>query len=319
MTETVTKCIVRRLIAVGSLALLVGAVANRSARAQTCQEMKSNVKDRVSAYISKQNGLPIGSTLTLKKADILPGSCVRKLTYSVNWPKKSISVFLSADQRYFSTAVFDLTTDPVIVTNKAVAKTEEVGALREPSEKMIEIEKNAASRGPQDAPVTIVEFSDFECPFCGRMTALLSGEILPKEGQSVRLIFKQFPLSIHPWAQDAAEISECARKQDENAFWELHDFFFSHQQSLRKENLRSEVGRFFASEPKIKLDRLNACVDSHETRAKVLSDIKEGENLGIHGTPTLFVNGTRSVGLKTAAAMEAMIEAARGGSHGQPN
>ncbi len=164
--------------------------------------------------------------------------------------------------------------------------------------------------GTPTAPITIVEFSDFECPFCKALATTLSQQVLPAEGSNVRLVFKYFPLRFHPWAEQAAEIGECVHKQDEKAFWQLHDFFFEHQESLSNDTLEQQTLDFLGNNHRINLDQVKVCVETHETKPAVMSDIAQGEQNGVHGTPTLFINGIRVHGAQSATVIRKAIEQA---------
>ena len=101
--------------------------------------------------------------------------------------------------------------------------------------------------GAAGAPITIVKFSDFECPFCKRMTDVLEKEVLPKQGGRVNVVFRNFPLAMHPWAKGAAEIAECAELQQPEAFWGMQDFFFQNQQTLQLGNMKDKATAFAAT------------------------------------------------------------------------
>lgn len=142
----------------------------------------------------------------------------------------------------------------------------------------------APAKGPAGAPVTVVEFSDFQCPWCQRITPALD-RLREAYGARLRLVFRQFPLhTIHPQAQKAAEASLCAR--DQGKFWPMHDVLFAHQDDLGVENLKA-----LADELGLDRGRFDACLDGGERRDEVLADVAAGRRIGVGSTPSLFVNG----------------------------
>ena len=149
---------------------------------------------------------------------------------------------------------------------------------------------DAPSRGPNNAPVTVITYCDLQCPDCKAMSANLR-TVLPAYDGSVRLVFKNFPLmSKHPWAEAAAVASRCAFIQKPDAFWNFYDFFYTHQDSVTKSNIREralEVGK----EAGLDANRFAACYDSKETLPDIQKDLFEANKLGVRGTPTLLVNG----------------------------
>jgi protein-disulfide isomerase len=139
------------------------------------------------------------------------------------------------------------------------------------------------AKGPGDAPVTIVEFSDFECPYCSRVNPALQ-QVMERYSGRVRLVFRQFPLNIHANAQKAAEASLCA--QEQGKFWEMHDVMFKEQRSLGADQLKEKAAR-------LGLDAaaFNECLDSSQFAEAVAADLEAGGRLGVTGTPALFING----------------------------
>jgi len=147
----------------------------------------------------------------------------------------------------------------------------------------VEVAATGPAKGPATAPVTIVEFSDFQCPFCGRLTPTLK-QIEQKYGDKVRLVFRQYPLPFHQYAQKAAEASLCAA--DQGKFWEMHDALFANQQALAVEQLKAK-----AAELGLNAETFNSCLDSGKTAATIQADMKEGSSAGVNGTPAMFING----------------------------
>jgi protein-disulfide isomerase/uncharacterized membrane protein len=145
-------------------------------------------------------------------------------------------------------------------------------------------------KGPADAPVTIIVFTDFECPFCRRMHQSLQA-LMNRFPGKIRMAFRHFPLSRHKWAKRAAEFSYCAQQQ--SRFWSFADSVFAHQDRLSEEILHT-----YARHSKIAdMEGFNRCVETGQGRKAVAEDIAEGKDLGVKSTPTLFINGRFFTGI----------------------
>jgi protein-disulfide isomerase len=157
------------------------------------------------------------------------------------------------------------------------------------------------SRGPANAPVTIVEFADFECPFCGGLFPQLK-LIEESYAGKLRVVYRQFPLTnIHSHAQKAAEASLCANEQQR--FWEYHDSLFRNQQDLTVEALKRR-----ASDLKLDTAAFNTCLDSGKQADAIRREKAEGSQLGVGGTPTVFINGRLLTGAPSYASIKAIID-----------
>jgi len=157
------------------------------------------------------------------------------------------------------------------------------------------------TRGPQSATVTIVEFSDFQCPFCGGLFPTLKA-IEKSYPEQVRIVYRQFPLtSIHPFAQKAAEASLCAN--DQKRFWEFHDSMFGDQAHLTVDDLKKR-----AVDLKMNTADFNSCLDGGAKASAVTSAIEEGRKAGVSSTPSMFINGRFLSGNQPYADIREIIE-----------
>jgi protein-disulfide isomerase len=158
-------------------------------------------------------------------------------------------------------------------------------------------------RGPTDAPVTVVEYGDFECPYCGRAEPAVR-ELLADFGD-VRYVWRHLPLTdVHQHAQLAAEASEAAAAQ--GAFWEMHDLLLGHQDALRPMDLVS-----YAEQIGLDRNRFASDLRRHAGRGRVAEDVDSADLSGVSGTPTFFINGQRHYGAYDIATLSSAVKAAR--------
>jgi protein-disulfide isomerase len=158
--------------------------------------------------------------------------------------------------------------------------------------------------GPADAPVTIVEFSDFQCPYCARFQTETLPQIIQNYGDKVRFVYRDFPLtSLHANALKAAEASECA--DDQGAYWKYHDLLFQNQSALDDASLKN-----YAATLGLDTAAFNQCLDSDSTMSEIQKDYQDGITAGVQGTPAFFVNGNLIEGAQPYSVFQAAIEAA---------
>jgi protein-disulfide isomerase len=164
--------------------------------------------------------------------------------------------------------------------------------------------------GPNDAPVKVVEFADFQCPFCKRSEEAVKA-IREKYGNRVQLVFMDFPLTFHPHAMPAANAARCAQAQGK--FWEYHDSLFQDQAKLDAASLK-------ATAKKLGLDtgKFNACFDKNQYAPEIDKDVQEGHRLNVNGTPTFFIDGRELVGAQPTDQFVTIIdeELAKNAGHG---
>lgn len=160
--------------------------------------------------------------------------------------------------------------------------------------------EGAPVRGPADAPITIVEFSDFQCPFCSRVHPTLE-RLMSTYPERVRLVFKHNPLPMHPDAPLAHRASIAAAEQGQ--FWEMHDMIFSNPRDLSRGTLMS-----YARELNLDVARFTSDIDSSKVSAQLDRDMAESERLGINGTPMFFINGKVVSGAQPFENFQVIVE-----------
>ncbi len=143
-------------------------------------------------------------------------------------------------------------------------------------------------KGNPNAPVTIIEFSDFQCPFCGRWARNTLPQIYDKyiKTGKVRVVFRDFPLNFHQYAKTAAMAAECANEQGK--FWQMHDKLFQNQRDLSRENIER-----FASEIGLNMSKFKQCLDSNKYASEVEKDMRDGMSYGVRGTPSFIIGKTQ--------------------------
>ncbi|HKD41470.1 MAG TPA: thioredoxin domain-containing protein [Myxococcaceae bacterium] len=175
--------------------------------------------------------------------------------------------------------------------NKVVVK------LSEPRQ---QVEAKGPARGPNNAPITLVEFSDFQCPFCGKAHDTVE-QVMQSYAGKVRLVFRHFPLEFHKNAEKAAEASMCANEQGK--FWEYHDVLFKNQQTLEVPQLKDH-----ATEVGLDGSTFATCLDSGKYKKAVDEDMAAGQKVGVSGTPAFFINGVMLSGAQPFDEFKKVID-----------
>jgi protein-disulfide isomerase len=161
--------------------------------------------------------------------------------------------------------------------------------------------EGAPFKGPQEAPITIVEFSDFQCGYCKRVLPVLS-QVMERYPEKVKLAFRDFPInSIHPHAEKASEAAHCA--SDQGKFWEYHDLLFEKQDAIPKANFTE-----YAQALGLDLPAFQSCLETRKYKDKVARNYADGAKAGVSGTPAFFINGRLLSGAQPLEAFKAMID-----------
>ena len=156
--------------------------------------------------------------------------------------------------------------------------------LPPPNLPRIEVAATGPAKGADNAKITVVVFSDFQCPYCSR-SAATEERVMKEYGGKVRMVFRNFPLSFHPMAEKAAEAGACAA--DQGKFWEMHDKMFSDQKKLMPDDLKATAHAIAG----LDAAKFDSCLDSGSKKGLIEADTKAGSDAGVEGTPAFFVNG----------------------------
>jgi protein-disulfide isomerase len=293
------------IIATASVILSASAGFAQDKPKPPCLEPTPQQESNVAAYVAKKNHLTSPSDLTPVKNERANDECFWKFEYETA-TKKAFVVFLSPDRTFLAPDLYDIRVDPLLEDRKHEESTM-AGLLAGDPPLM----------GSRNAPVSLVEFSDFECPYCQRLKSILEQDVLPKASGKVSIAFKNFPLPMHPWAKPAAMMAACAALQDTPDFWKIHDFLFDNQKSLTADNLTQKVSDFVSTGTSLDKAQFQKCLDKDLTLGIVTKDMALGQQDGVRATPTVFVNGVKYEGVESADQLLAIINSAANGSSAQ--
>lgn len=271
------------LVTLAAFAMMVDA---GTARAQAGE-------DPLVKYYRKKNNVPPTVKVTtegLKDSTNIKGAKEGDLVIGEGPAAKRMGFIASPDLKWVVFGeVVDVTVDP----SKAVMAKMDL--------------KGQPFSGAKDAKVTIVEYSDFQCPFCKRGYDTIEKQVLKEYDGKVKFYFRNFPLGFHPWAEPAAVATECAKEQKPDAYWKLYHAFFENQQAINPQNVK-EKSQEYLKDSGIKMDVWNDCFDNKKTLAKVKAEMAEGQALGVTGTPAFFINGRMLVGAQPFEKFKDVID-----------
>ncbi|MFQ6136552.1 MAG: DsbA family protein [Candidatus Hydrothermarchaeales archaeon] len=252
---------------------------------------KEEIRERIKTFIANNLVRP-GTSVVVGEITEEKGLYKLRITLSLGEQSQTVEAYATKDGTLFFPSALDIST--------SLPSPREEGQ-QQTGVDMERLVDDDPSKGPEDAPVIIVEFSDFQCPFCAK-ASLVVEEIVDTYRDKVRLVYRDFPLSsIHPNAQKAAEAAECAN--DQGKFWEYHDTIFANQGRLGVNSLKQ-----YAKDLDLDTDQFDQCLDSGRYEAEVKKDLQDGIKLGVTSTPTFFINGKKIVGAQPFSTFEQVIE-----------
>lgn len=273
----------------GSIAVAVLAIASSAAwRVAPAGAADDAATKKLIEYYRRKANVPPSAQVEV--TDLKPAKIKGAKSGVLKVGPQQIQFLLSDDGRY---AMFgdmeDLTADPFAgVMSKINLKGKPV-------------------KGPANAKVTIVEYSDFQCPFCSRGYQTMETQVLKDYGDKVKFSYKNFPLPMHPWAEPAAIASECALQQKPEAFWALYNYYFSNQRDITPQNLKDKSLEAL-KDSGVDKDKFSDCLDNKKTLDLVKQDQQEGQSVGVNGTPAFIINGRLISGAQPYDNFKAVID-----------
>jgi protein-disulfide isomerase len=248
--------------------------------AQQAKPASSPVQRNIEAYLRHLYafGSDVAIVVGPLKETPVEGLMIVDIDVTIGENKEAAKFYVSKDGKFlFRGELSDMTKDPL-------------------AENRANIQMNdAPSLGDAKAPVTLVEYSDFECPVCRNLHDVLRGMLQNYAGK-VRVVFKDFPIEqIHPWARTAAIAGRCAYQQDPKAFWKMYDFIYDNQELISAANAWTKMADY-AGQSGLDAGAFKSCMASPEAGAAVNASRANGQKLEVNSTPTVFVNGRRLVG-----------------------
>ena len=269
-----------------ALVCLVVAATGGSSRADTAEES-------LAKYYRKKNNVPTQMKVTvqgLKDSTNFKGSKEGTIVLGEGAGAKSVGFVASNDLKW---VVFGDVVDTSVDPAKAVMAKINV--------------KDEPFKGAKDAKVTIVEYSEFQCPFCKRGYDTIEQQVLKQYDGKVKFYFRHFPLAFHPWAEPAAIAAECAKAQKADAYWRVYGQYFEHQSEINPQNVKDKAVEYL-KDTGIDMAKWTDCYDNKKTLDKVKAQQAEGASLGVTGTPAFFINGRMLVGAQPFEKFKDVID-----------
>jgi len=278
---------------------------------QGCHSLSPLLKQTVTSYVQNRYGNSGGGDLRITDISFIGSTCYHKINLESSSGNRKMTLILTPDEKYLTTMLMDLSENLPVATPRAgeVSTDAQARPKAEPVAMDALLAGSPPSRGPTRAPVTIVEFVDFQCPDC-RHFAERMAELPAEETSRIRVVLRQHPFSFHAWARKAAAMSICVEREDHGAFWKLSDFLYAHQGELTDKNFESRLLPFVKDELHLDPQTVESCVDKSQYETALLQDERLAKQFNIQKTPTVFVNGRRFTGFRSTEDLGKAIDAA---------
>lgn len=273
------------------------ALSTKCVFSQKCTELNQSKKHQIQDYIIARYKVASQADIILLEVKQVNDSCFWNFRYETTDPKREINLYASPDGSYLFPDLYDTHIDPL--KEESLRKNKIANALAEGISPEI---------GSKNSPVTIVIFSDFQCPYCKRMSDALIKEYISTELIPTRVIFKNFPLPMHRWAMTAAEMAECVSLQNPSEFWKIHNYIFDNQRAFTGANIKEKLEDYVKENIKLDQVQYSTCVTNDLALGPIKKDVDLGQKNGVSSTPTIFINGAIYSGAKSSDEIKKIVE-----------
>jgi len=264
------------------------------AQEQQAEPVKSSMtNEQIASYIRKAFNVPANVTITVQEnaeSKDIPGTYPILVVFKGGRVDQKQEAWITKENKLIVGRTFDMNVDPYKKNQDKINLA------------------NVPTTGAADAKVTIVEYSDFQCPYCSSAHVTVKDLLKQYEGK-VKVAYKHLPLAMHNWAKDAAEASVCVHKQNPETFWKLSDYFFTNQKVITKETFDAKLQEF-STQNGINSEELKKCMADPATKQKVDADTAEAGSLGLSSTPSFIVNGRTVIGAVPVDQFKQVIDEA---------
>ena len=298
MTKKSRNCMKIAAVMVTGWMWLGGWSAAAQVEKDACKPLGPAMQLKLGSYLAKRYHLASAGSLRVMESTQANSRCFWKLRYEIAGGPRILTIYVSPDREYITPVLMDLDLDPAVEQKLEAERVQrQLGSGAPPA------------YGAQQPTVTLTEFSDFECPYCKKLSELLEQARGRPELQNVRVIFRQFPLTMHPWARAAAESEACVGLQSSTAFWAGAGQIFGQQRGFTEATAKEQLAALAQAQGGVRTAEYEKCLQDGTGRRIVENDLQLGQSLGVHGTPTILINGMRSPGIRT---VDDLIEAVKG-------
>jgi len=262
---------------------------------ETCPSVAADTATHIKQYLEQRLTTGGVATVTINSMTLVSNTCYHKLVIEIAGNSHPLTMYLSPDQRFLTSTLYDLASDP----------NADVSGIAAEVEKLLASEPSPQLKG-RHPDIVLVEFGDFQCPYCRRFADWYSS--MPADIRDhTTLVYKHLPLSMHNWAKDAAILAACTAEQSSSGFWTLSAYLFQHQSEIKPDNLRDHILQGLSTSRDLDIAKVMSCSKQNFSATLVARDEVAAARLAVRSTPTLFVDGRRVLPLHSQQELEHLL------------